>query len=89
MEVINKKRAYVVRRYNDRRVWGPLNKPARSLKLCYYADTWDYHYNHYKPIFIGKKPTKITQKPKRPVRTRPKQNPKYFVDNIINLFCER
>jgi len=44
---------YVVRKYDGRKVWGPLNKPCKGIELRYYKDTWDYKYNHYKPIFIG------------------------------------
>lgn len=47
---------YVTRKLGSRKVWGPQNKPARAVKLCYYADTWDYHYNHYKPVFIDGTP---------------------------------
>jgi len=89
---------YVVRIHEGRKVWGPLNKPAKGIKLFYYADTWDYHYNHYKPIFIDRPPPKRIQERRTntlPAKeslltSKPKQreNPKYAVDNIINLFIK-
>lgn len=60
--VIDQGRVYVVRTFEGRRIWGPLNKPAKGVKLCYYADSWDYRKNYYKPIFING-PT-----PRRPER---------------------
>jgi hypothetical protein len=51
--VYENNRLYVVRTLNDRRIWGPLNKPAKNIHLEYYADTWDYKNGHFKPIFIG------------------------------------
>ena len=87
---------YVVRTFAGRKVWGPLNKPAKGVKLYYYADTWDYHYNHYKPIFIGgapPPPRRANPKPKPKNKwlnitktEQPKENPKYVVDNIVDLF---
>ena len=92
---------YIVRKFNDRKVWGPLNKLAKNIKLCYYADTWDFHYNHYHPIFVGQTP------PKRIIDKRPpkkkyqqkdwltktfvdkphrREPPKHIVDNVVDLF---
>lgn len=93
---------YVVRKYDNRKVWGPLNKPAKNVQLCYYMDTWDYHYKHYKPIFIdGPQPKRSAQD--RSLRMRrvssgvdkilehkkPTQNSKYVVDNIIDMFIQK
>lgn len=84
--IIYRSTIYVVRKLNNRKVWGPLNKPAKNIRLRYYKDTWDYRYNHYKPIF--------QQEPKRPDSKIKKraikktENPKYVVDGIINLFIE-
>lgn len=72
---------YVVRSLDGRKVWGPLNKPAKNVKLRYYKDTWDYRYNHYKPIF-QKEPPRPTA---RRVRTTKKtEDPKYAVDKLLN-----
>jgi hypothetical protein len=90
---------YVLRVHEGRKIWGPLNKPAKGVKLCYYADTWDYHYNHYKPLFIdGPQPKRVIDKRRPPqsskndwlgktfMKTEPKENPKHVVDNIVDLF---
>ena len=86
---------YVLRKYNNRQVWGPLNKPAKNVKLVYYKDTWDYTYNHYRPIYIsGKAPKRIGSPPQLPPQRRkkpkqPKSDPKYIVDNIVDLFIAK
>ena len=77
---------YVIRTHQGRKVWGPLNKPAKKIKLRYYADTWDYHYNHYKPIYIGRPAPKRVAPIKKTRKQKPPPNPKYVVDDIINLF---
>jgi hypothetical protein len=84
---------YVVRKYNDRLIWGSLNKPARGIQLYYYADTWDYRNNHYKPIFMNKTPQRPKTQQKRTFKNidwlntpRQERNPKYIVDNVIDLF---
>src|SRR3972149_10868650 len=43
---------YIIRGYDGRKVWGPLNKPAKRVVLKYYTDTWDYRNGHYRPVFI-------------------------------------
>lgn len=88
--VINRDTKYIVRTCDNRKIWGPLNKPGKNIKLCYYKDTWDYKYNFFKPIFIGEQPSPIkvnntynTQIPKMV-----KDNPKKIVDKLINLFTK-
>nr|QBK87135.1 MAG: 2-cysteine adaptor domain protein [Marseillevirus LCMAC201] len=93
---------YVLRRFNGRKVWGPLNKPVKNIRLCYYMDTWDYRYNHYKPIFIGNTPKRVVNKriPANKVKsdwlntftketTRNPKKPKYVLDKIIDLFIDK
>ena len=81
---------YLVRQYQGRKIWGPLNKPAKGIKLCYYSDSWDYRYNHYKPIFVGGPPPRRPKTAPKPGvknrRVKPKDNPKQVVDNFLNLF---
>jgi hypothetical protein len=88
--IINNNTKYVIRKYNNRNIWGPLNKPAKGILLYYYTDTWDYKNNHYKPIFIGNKPKKIENKKQYKQNTEIKsleiKNPKYFVDSFLKLF---
>ena len=102
--VLYKSTWYVLRMNEGRKVWGPLNKPAKNIKLCYYADTWDYHYNHYKPVFVGGPPPKRVVDKSRPqsivkrsqssawldkTLENKKENPKYVVDNIVDLFIQK
>jgi hypothetical protein len=90
--IINNNTKYVARKYNDRKIWGPLNKPAKGIILQYYTDTWDYKNNHYRPIFIGgKAPINNNNSCKNIViknssKIHNKQNPKDLVDNFLNLF---
>ncbi len=91
---------YTLRIYDTRKVWGPLNRPAKNVKLCYYADTWDYHYNHYRPVFIDSSAPKRLidkRKPQKPRRQDnqtdwlnkklcSKEDPKHMVDNVIDFF---
>lgn len=61
---------YCVRKMKDndgiRKVYGRLNKKVeKKVQLVYYADTWDYHYNHFHPVFTKKR------KPKRPNNSVP------------------
>ena len=51
--VLYRQRYYIVRKYNGRKIWGPLNKPAYSIILHFYKDTWDYKYSTYRPIYMG------------------------------------
>lgn len=95
---------YVTRKLGDRKVWGPQNKPARAVKLCYFMDTWDYHYNHYRPIFMDGTPSRNTQssytRPNKANRTsggltaqflqpKEKKTPKHVVDDFFNLFLKK
>lgn len=90
--VIHNDQRYVVRTFTDRKVWGPLNKPAKVIKLCYYTFTWDYQHGHYRPIFIDSPPKPPPEKPlKRKIRKNDprKENPKYMVDTVVNLFIKK
>lgn len=77
---------YAIRKYNDRSVYGPLNKHAKNIRLVYYADTWDYRYNHFKPVFLGRTPSRPRSKSSRSDYS--KNNPKQIVDNIVDLFVK-
>ena len=69
--VLSKGSYYVIREYENRKIWGKLNKPAKVTILHYFTDTWDYKNNHYKPIFInikrkdGKKISQINKNIKK------------------------
>ena len=84
---------YVVRTFQERRVWGPLNKPARSIKLYFYTFTWDYLYDHYRPIFMDSPPQPPQQIKKQQLSQRKteikKSNPKYLVDTVVDLFIQK
>jgi hypothetical protein len=83
---------YVIRRYNNRNVYGPLNKWGKNIKLCYYSDNWDYKHNYYKPIYLNGKPPINNKLEKnnfnKLISKNKKENPKYIVDNIIKLFIK-
>lgn len=103
--VVAQNTAYVVRLFEGRKVWGPLNKPARAVKLCYYADSWDYRKNYYKPIFIDgpappRPPVNMVAQRRRqqeqvlysilkPKKPRKGHNPKKIVDTIVDLFISK
>ena len=74
---------YVLRRCEERKVWGPLNKPAKNVKLCYYTDNWDYHYNHYKPVFIDGPPPKRVVDKRKPLRKRTVNNNDWLSNTFI------
>ena len=78
---------YILRKWDSRKVWGPLNKPAKDVKIVYYKSTWDYHNNHYKPVFIGGSPPKPPVVNSRVQKiVQPKQSdPKKLIDKIFNL----
>jgi hypothetical protein len=95
---------YIVRRCNgkERKVWGPLNKPAKDIKMRYYADTWDYTYKHYRPVFIGGTPSRPRQASIKKSATstssisekilserKTEKNPKYMVDKVIDCFVAK
>jgi hypothetical protein len=83
--VIERERRYALRKYQTRRVWGPLNKPPHNVQFCYFADTWDYNQGHFRPIFREGPPPRLpNQISSRP--TSKQQHPKKIVDNILNLF---
>lgn len=76
---------YSLRKHEGRWVYGPQNLYCSKIKnLCYFKDTWDYRYNHYRPIFLGIK------EPDRPkiskIDSKEKQDPKYIVDKILDIF---
>jgi len=98
--IINNNTVYVIRNYNERKIWGPLNKPAKRIILCYYADSWDFRNNHYKPIFLdGPKPkkpqiniikiNKISQKNSILYESKNKKDdPKKVIDKIVDFFIK-
>lgn len=86
--IIYREGRYVVRRYEGRRVWGSLNKPAKNIKLCYYKDTWDYHNNHYRPVFIDSEPIRPVPKARQKKKTENKE-PKHVVDTFLDLFIAK
>ncbi len=89
---------YVLRKYNDRKIWGPLNKHAKDVQLCYFLDTWDYRYNHYRPIFMnGRPPRRFLKRVKPKIKdgdwlsstcNKPIESPKYIVDHVVDLFID-
>ena len=95
--ILSNKIVYITRDYDNRKVWGPLNKPAKNIKLQYFKDTWDYKNNYYKPIFLDNEPSnkvsknkKIEKKTKYNILTKKKnKETKYIVDNILDLFMDK
>jgi hypothetical protein len=74
---------YIVRKMGNpiRKVWGPLNKMASNISLCFYKDTWDYRNNHFKPIYIG------ASEPKRQIIPI-KEEKKTVGDSWLNYFLK-
>lgn len=76
---------YIIRNYQSRPVYGPLNRFSNKICNIYFKDTWDYKYNHYRPVFIGMKEPERQNIPRNLSKTK-HEDPKYVVDKILNLF---
>lgn len=83
---------YIIRSYEGRPVYGPLNKYAEnSIFKVYFKDTWDYINDHYKPIFVnGREPPEPRQSLLTGTsKTDPKKrDPKKIVDSFFNVFMD-
>lgn len=89
--VLYRNRYYIVRNYTDekgnsRKIWGSLNKLARTMTLHFYRDTWDYRYSWYRPIYVNG--TEPVEEPnilpnKNNMRSK---NAKNIVDGIFDIF---
>lgn len=83
---------YVVRKLENRKVWGPLNKPAKHLHLIFYKDTYDYRNNKYKPVYTGGPPPLKNDTRIEPIYKSVKAvatDPKKIVDQVIDIFISK
>lgn len=79
---------YILRKYENRNVYGPLNKYFRSATTwIYFKDTWDYRNGHYKPVFLGlKEPARKKENTIGSIRGPGGQRTKLDLDSIIDYF---